>query len=129
MTTPTPHVDREVAGKVFTEIKALLNNAGMDFNFEFGTCRYSAQDLTFKVTARPKGAKDPARIALEAACKMHGFDPDATYTGKNGTFTLFGYNSRSPKMPWLMRYADGREVKATIDAIKSATPQSKPQVA
>lgn len=110
MTNPiVTSFNREVAKQAGDQLKALLASAeSANFEFEVGSGRFSSSELTMTVSIKIKGGIDPARQRVEAACKLFGYDPDATLESDKGAFKIVDYSNRSPKYPWIIQYLNGK---------------------
>ena len=89
-----------------------LDYEGMTFNV--ANCTYNGGEATYKVNVLLDGAETKEQKDLTQMAKLMGLDTSKIHDYQGMSFSLVGYKSKAPKMPWIVQdLKTGIEYKLT----------------
>jgi len=68
-----------------------------------GNCTYNGGEATYKVTVLLDGAETKEQKDLKDMAGLYNFDVDKIANTQGMKLKLVGYNSKAPKMPWIVK--------------------------
>mgnify|MGYP003128905680 FL=1 len=81
-----------------------------------GNCTYLGGEATFKVTVLLDGAETKEQKYLADMAGLYNLDTTKIANTQGKKFSLVGYKSKAPKMPWIVQDLNtGHEYKLTHD--------------
>ena len=84
--------------------------------FTVGNCTYMGGEATFKVTVLLDGAETKEQKYLADMARIYNLDTTKIANTQGKKFSLVGYRSKAPKMPWIVQdLLTGHEYKLTHD--------------
>tara|TARA_R100001510_G_scaffold21958_1_gene19254 strand:- start:455 stop:838 length:384 start_codon:yes stop_codon:yes gene_type:complete len=83
---------------------------------DVGNCTYMGGEATFKVTVLLDGAETKEQKYLTDMARIYNLDTTKIANTQGKKFSLVGYKSKAPKMPWIVQdLLTGHEYKLTHD--------------
>jgi hypothetical protein len=83
---------------------------------DVGNCTYLGGEATFKVTVLLDGAETKEQKYLGDMARIYNLDTTKIANTQGKKFSLVGYKSKAPKMPWIVQDLNtGLEYKLTQD--------------
>ena len=83
---------------------------------DVGNCTYMGGEATFKVTVLLDGAETKEQKYLTDMARLYNLDTTKIANTQGKKFSLVGYKSKAPKMPWIVQdLLTGNEYKLTND--------------
>ena len=83
---------------------------------DVGNCTYLGGEATFKVTVLLDGAETREQKYLGDMARIYNLDTTKIANTQGKKFSLVGYKSKAPKMPWIVQDLNtGLEYKLTQD--------------
>lgn len=83
---------------------------------DVGNCTYLGGEATFKVKVLLEGAETKEQKYLGDMARIYNLDTTKIANTQGKKFSLVGYKSKAPKMPWIVQDLNtGLEYKLTQD--------------